>query len=576
MSDPNLVDLGQFVYQRDRRLGMPGGQASVYVGRQKPPLERWVAIKILHEEHAANPVLVDAFLREARCYAALTHPNIVSVYGCDVIDGRPFIAMELVEGFDLRTWLRDKDPDRPIQHDAALSILRDVGRALEAAHGANPSVAHRDLKPANIMLSARGDVKLADFGLALVGDSQLTHTGTLKGSPPYMSPEQTYGTRLDSAAAQRSDLFSFGVVAYELLTGSNPFLRGDLVEIMAAVRDFVPAPLGEANPRLAGPLGQAIDQAMDKDPLRRGPGIGNLVDLIEDALETSKVGRQRNLLRSYMQSHGCVTEPVPIEPQEAERQEQDATRPGGDALATIAQRDVRAGEQDGSIGWEPPAAPGPGPSVVPRPEPRPGPRPQPAPKPGPKPPPGPRPVSVGRIVFAVFALLVLATAVALIWKWTRLPRPAATQLIVDSSPQGASIVISGRAYGTTRESVQGLHPGVVRIQLTLPGYAPVDESLTLLPGQQGYFHRLALLDTLAFRQAYLLITRPGFANVQIDDGPMQKEHRFRAELSAGRHEFHLVNRGLKVDRILEYEVQAGDAATKLFLNYETGQVEPQR
>ena len=574
MSDPNIVDLGQFFYQRDRRLGMPGGQASVYVGRQKPPLERRVAIKILHEEHAANPVLVDAFLREARCYAALTHPNIVSVYGCDVIDGRPFIAMELVEGFDLRTWLRDKDHDRPIQHDAALSILRDVGRALEAAHGATPSVAHRDLKPANIMLSARGDVKLADFGLALVGDSQLTHTGTLKGSPPYMSPEQTYGTRLDSAAAQRSDLFSFGVVAYELLTGANPFLRGDLVETMAAVRDFVPVPLGEANPRLAGPLGQAIDQAMDKAPLRRGPGIGNLVDLIEDALETSKIGRQRNLLRSYMQSHGCVLESVPVEPQGAERPELDATRPGSDALATIAQQDVRAVGQGGSIGWEPPRTPGAGPSVAPQPEPRPGPGPQ--PPPSPKPRPGPRPVSIRRIAVAVAAVLVLATATVWVWKWTHSPRPALAQLVVDSAPRGASIVLGGRAYGTTRYIVLGLRPGVVRIQLALPGYASVDESLTLVPGQQGYFRRLALLDTLAFSRTYLLITRPGFANVQIDGGPMQKEHRFQAELAAGTHEFHLVNRGLKVDRILEYEVRAGDTASKLFLNYETGQVEPQR
>jgi serine/threonine protein kinase len=537
VSDPNIVDLGQFAYQRDRRLGMPGGQASVYVGWQKPPLERRVAIKLLHEEHASDPTLVEAFLREARCYAALTHPNIVSVYGCDVIDGRPFIAMELVEGYDLRTWLREKDSDHPIQHDAALLILRDVGRALEAAHGATPPVAHRDLKPGNIMLSARGDVKLADFGLALVGDSQRTRTGTLKGSPPYMSPEQTHAARLDSAAAQRSDLFSFAVVAYELFTGSNPFLRGDLLETMGAVRDFAPSPLGEVNPRLAGGLGEAIDRALDKDPLRRGPGIGNLVDLIEDALETSKVGRQRNPLRSYLQSHGCVPEPAQVGPQEDERPEPDETVPGGE-------------------------------------EPRP--RPEPPPQPSPKPRPGRPTVSVVRIVLSVVALLGIALAAALVWKWTHPPGPALSQLVVDSSPRGASIAISGRAYGTTRDSVQGLHPGVVRIQLALPGYAPVDESLTLLPGQQGYFRQLARLDTLAFSKTYLLITRPYFANVQIDGGPTQTKHRFQAVLSSGRHEFHLVNRGLKVDRILEYDVQAGDTATKLILNYETGRVEPQR
>jgi hypothetical protein len=124
--------------------------------------------------------------------------------------------------------------------------------------------------------------------------------------------------------------------------------------------------------------------------------------------------------------------------------------------------------------------------------------------------------------------------------------------------------------------VQGLRSGVVRIQLALPGYVPVDESLTLLPGQHGYFRSLTRIETPESPRTYLLITRPGFANVQIDGGTLQKEHRFRADLSVGRHEFHLVNRGLKVDRVLEYDVQAGDTATKLFLNYETGQVEPQR
>ena len=334
---------------------------------------------------------------------------------------------------------------------------------------------------------------------------------------------------------------------------------------MEAVRDFVPPPVGDVNPSLAGSLAQAIDRALDKDPARRGPGVEELVDLIEDALAASQVGRSRNLLRSYTQNHGGAS----AEPGSGSGAQQ------GDRLREAAPADPVAGPGEtipyGRMtdvvhdGAEAPSEPEP-------PREPPGPMERPA-----APPQGPGTRRERRdrraVVAAAFVLMALAVGAFLGWRWwVARHEPQEVRLTVDSSPRGASITVSGRPRGTTRALVSGLRPGAARIQLVLPGYRDVDDTVVLGPGPQGYFRALSRVEPLPFRRTYRVFTTPGYATVQIDGGPVFKGHPFSAELTAGRHQFHLVWRQMSVDRVLEYDVPAGDSARTLFLDYSTGRV----
>jgi tRNA A-37 threonylcarbamoyl transferase component Bud32 len=192
-----------------------GGMGVVYKARQ-PGLDRAVALKVLSPRLAADPDFVDRFGREAKALARLSHPNIVAVHDCGVESGMPYLVMELVDGVSLRRLLAE----RRLPPEEAMGIVPQLCAALEAAH--QQGVVHRDIKPENILIDAKGRVKVADFGLAMVlgiGASRLTQTHAVMGTPHYMAPEQVENPK---TVDHRADIYSMGVVFYEMLTGELP------------------------------------------------------------------------------------------------------------------------------------------------------------------------------------------------------------------------------------------------------------------------------------------------------------------------------------------------------------------
>jgi len=275
-SDAALPAVGQRVahYQIQAKLG-EGGMGAVYHAYDTQ-LHRPVALKILPAEYASDPERRSRLLREARVASALNHPNIVSIYEVGSDNGVDFIAMELVEGKSLGKII----PANGMPPGKVLGYAVQIASGLAKAHAAG--VVHRDLKPGNIMLSHDGLVKLLDFGLArrvelgLGHDSTLTTEGQILGTPSYMSPEQAQGKLLDV----RSDLFSFGVVLYEMLSGKRAFSGDSSIEVMNAVLKDDPPDLPASVPAT---LNRIVRRCLEKDTARRFQSAADL----EFALDSS-------------------------------------------------------------------------------------------------------------------------------------------------------------------------------------------------------------------------------------------------------------------------------------------------
>ena len=246
-------------YQIDRKLGS-GGMANVYLASDQE-LGRRVAIKILDDRHASDDQFVERFRREAQNAAGLSHPNIVSIYDRGEAEGTYYIAMEYVEGRTLKELLVARGPS-PL--GIAIDYTRQILSALRFAH--RNGIVHRDIKPHNVIVDGEGRVKVTDFGIARAGAaSQMTEAGSIIGTAQYLSPEQARGAPVD----QTSDLYSTGIVLYELLTGTVPFSGETPVEIAMKHLSQTPAPPSTHRPEIPRDLDYVVLRALAKDPADR-------------------------------------------------------------------------------------------------------------------------------------------------------------------------------------------------------------------------------------------------------------------------------------------------------------------
>lgn len=260
-------------YLLEERLAS-GGMGAVYAATDER-LSRRVAVKLLREELAEQPRFVERFRREAQAVAALSHANIANVFDYGEDDHHYYIVMELVAGRDLSTTLSER---APLDSRTAADIAAQTCDALAAAHAGG--VVHRDVKPGNIMVDDNGRVKVTDFGIArAAGQSTLTGTGSVIGTAQYLSPEQASGANI----GPRSDLYSLGIVLYEMLTGAVPFTGDTPIGIaMRHVAEDVPAP-STVNPDVPKALDDVIAKATAKDPERRFPSASAMGEALRRA-----------------------------------------------------------------------------------------------------------------------------------------------------------------------------------------------------------------------------------------------------------------------------------------------------
>ncbi|HXY84478.1 MAG TPA: Stk1 family PASTA domain-containing Ser/Thr kinase [Gaiellaceae bacterium] len=258
VSDTLINTLFDGRYRIIRKLGS-GGMADVYLAEDQE-LGRRVAIKILNDRHANDDQFVERFRREAKNAAGLSHPNIVSIYDRGEAEGTYYIAMEFLDGRSLKELVVSRGV-APIP--IAIDYARQILTALRFAH--RHGIVHRDIKPHNVLVDAEGRLKVTDFGIARAGASQMTEAGSIIGTAQYLSPEQARGAPVD----QTSDLYSVGVVLYELLTGAAPFTGDTPVEIAMKHLSTVPDPPSTKRAEVPRDLDLVVMRALAKDPAER-------------------------------------------------------------------------------------------------------------------------------------------------------------------------------------------------------------------------------------------------------------------------------------------------------------------
>jgi beta-lactam-binding protein with PASTA domain len=316
-------------YELHRRLGR-GGMAEVYLARDQL-LDRPVAVKVLFPALATDAGFVERFRREAQAAANLQHPNIVSVFDWGEANGTYFIVMEYVEGHTLADTLRDEGRLHP---DRAAEITADIAAALGFAH--RNRVVHRDVKPGNVLITRDGGVKVADFGIARAisdsSDQNLTKTGSVMGTATYFSPEQARGAQVDP----RSDLYSLGVVLYEMITGRPPFVGDSAVAIAYKHVQENPVPPRRIDPALPETLEAITLKCLAKNPANRYPSAQDL----------------RADLRRYLDGSRIMAEPVLAPPMDPGATGLMAPTGYGDQTALVAGPVAWQAEDDGYGGYD--------------------------------------------------------------------------------------------------------------------------------------------------------------------------------------------------------------------------------
>jgi beta-lactam-binding protein with PASTA domain len=260
-------------YRAEKPLGA-GGMAEVWCAEDEV-LGRRVAVKLMGGRFAEDPEFHERFRREAQAAAGLTHPNIVAIFDRSEWDGTPYIAMELVDGKTLKELVTERGPLPP---DVAIGLTEQVLQALGYAH--RRGIVHRDIKPQNVIVDRDGRAKVADFGIARAGDtSQMTQTGAIVGTMQYLSPEQAEGFPVD----RRADLYSAGVVLYELMTGQVPFDGEAPIAIAIKHINERPVPPGQLEPGIPPAVEAVVMRALEKDPARRFQSAEEFIAALERA-----------------------------------------------------------------------------------------------------------------------------------------------------------------------------------------------------------------------------------------------------------------------------------------------------
>ena len=259
-------------YRVLHRLGS-GGMAEVYCA-QDLQLGRKVALKILYRRFAEDSEFVERFRREASSAAGLQHQHVVAVYDRGEYDGTYYIAMEYLEGRSLKTIIQQ---EAPLDPDRAIDLTIQILRAARFAH--RRGIIHRDLTPHNVIVDAEGRAKVTDFGIARAGASDMTQTGSIMGTAQYLSPEQAQGHAVSAA----SDLYSIGIILYEMLTGRVPFDGESAVTVALKQVNERPTPPSAYNPAVTPELEEAVMRALEKDPARRYPDADAFIAALQAA-----------------------------------------------------------------------------------------------------------------------------------------------------------------------------------------------------------------------------------------------------------------------------------------------------
>src|SRR3954452_17779752 len=262
-------------YKLDSKLGS-GGMSTVYLARDET-LERWVAVKLMHREMSDQPDQLERFRREARSVAQVSHPNVVSVIDAGEDGGYPYIVFEYVEGETLKARINRVGA---LDVQEALAYAIEVARGLTVAHARR--MVHRDIKPQNVLIDAEGRAKLTDFGISRqLEQDGMTATGRVLGTTDYVAPEQAMGHPVD----QRSDVYSLGVVLYEMLAGQVPFSADSQVGVaMKHVNEELPD-VQQRRPELSAAAAMVVERATAKDPAERYQGVAEMIDDLSTALE---------------------------------------------------------------------------------------------------------------------------------------------------------------------------------------------------------------------------------------------------------------------------------------------------
>ena len=299
-------------YRIERSIGR-GGMAEVFLAHDLL-LDRPVALKVLFPEYAIDPTFVERFRREAQSAAALTHPNIVAVYDWGKVNATYFIAMEYVEGKTLATILKERGRLSPIH---TCDVIAEVASALSFAH--ENGVVHRDIKPGNILIGTSGQVKVADFGIArALGtgvDEALTEIGSVMGTATYLSPEQAQGAQPDP----RSDIYSLGVMMYELVAGKAPFVGESAVAIAYQHVHNIPTPLRDMVADLPRGFESVVAKCMAKNAARRyetATFVREDIRRIIDGTETLALNEARGVAKEIALSDTAEIPVVVLPPYE--------------------------------------------------------------------------------------------------------------------------------------------------------------------------------------------------------------------------------------------------------------------